>query len=373
LTQLLDQGAFPPRSARLYRAAITAAVLAAVGASMAGTVPDLSGHHPATTAVEGAAVAVLAADLALRLAAAAKAGGRREVRRYLLTVYGLFDVLAVVPFLLASILALPEDVLTALGIIRIFKLARYSPALETMASVFRREWHSLHSALFIMVLLASLSSTTLYFIERGEGSAFASIPHALWWSVVTLTTLGYGDAVPLTPLGKLAAGFTAVMGLGMFALPASILATGFAQEIKRRDFMATWKLVAKVPTFAALNAEQIAQIAALLRVQWAEPGDAIVREGEVGDCMYFIVSGRAAVEMKPPVMLHAGDFFGEIALIEHTTRTATVRAKTRSQLLVLSAQDFNRMIGANPELRQAIQEKAHERLAALTRNGPAKH
>jgi voltage-gated potassium channel len=204
----------------------------------------------------------------------------------------------------------------------------------------------------------------LYFAEREVNPGFASVPHAMWWAVVTLTTLGYGDVVPVTVVGKLLGSVVAVLGLCMFALPASILASGFSEEMKRQNFVSTWHLVAKVPFFARLQATEIAEIASLLKLYRAVRGEVLMREGDTGECMYFIVSGQVEVRGKAGVfVLKTGDFFGEIALIERCPRTATVKAIGRCQLLILDARDFHKFVAHDHALLETIWETARQRMA----------
>src|SRR5262249_57440893 len=142
------------------------------------------------------------------------------------------------------------------------------------------------------------------------------IPDAMWWAIVTLGTIGYGDVVPITPLGKVVAAVTVFLGLVMVALPVGIIANAFAEEIHRRDFVVTWGMVARVPLFSELNANEIADIMRLLRAQQVEPGTTIARRGEPGHSMYFIAAGE--VEMELPherVRLGVGHFFGEVAAL----------------------------------------------------------
>ena len=153
-----------------------------------------------------------------------------------------------------------------------------------------------------------------------------------------------------------------LMGVGMFAMPAGILASGFAQEIKSRDFVIEWRMVAKVPVFGRLEAALIADIVSLLRPQIAIQGETIMREGDVADCMYFIASGECEVDASPaPITLWPGDFFGEIELLHHERRHATVRARATCQLLMLSGDDFDDLLERSDGLRQAITRVADER------------
>lgn len=370
LHRILEKGHFPTRPAMLYRVAVCMLAILGTAVAVAGTLDEVDLLHGTPgRIIEWAAITGLAIDMLLQAfdAAAFPREGQTRLtawRAHQLSLFGLIDVLAVIPFLLGEMEALPRDWLTVFGVMRFLKLARYSPALETVGSVLRREISPLQSATFIMVILLLTSSTSLFLVERHINPHFVSIPHAMWWSIATLTTVGYGDAVPLSPLGKLLSGITALFGVGMFALPASILATGFAEEVKRRDFLTVWHMVAKVPFFTGLDAEQIASITSLLRVVTAAPGDVIIREGDIGDRMYFIVGGLVAVEFGgKPILLKDGEFFGEIALLHNSPRTATVTARSRCQLLTLGVQDFRNFLEGSPRIAEAMARTADQRLS----------
>jgi voltage-gated potassium channel len=369
LKGLVVEGPFPPRRATIYRALLTAAIVLSTAVAALDTVPDLwEGLYGASRLVLSVALALLSFDYLLRLWQAWHSGVEdtpmRSMMAFATSPYGVFDFLAVVPFLVGEALGLPSDGETIFGIIRFLKLARYSPALETLGAVMMAEFRPLMSALFIMVLLIVSTSTLLYFVERDVNPSFASVPHAMWWSVVTLATLGYGDVVPATVLGKVFGGMVAILGLCMFALPASILASGFTEEMRRQSFVSTWHLVAKVPFFTKLQANQIAEVASLLKVYRAVKGEVLMREGDLGECMYFLVNGQVEVLGRTGTfLLKQGDFFGEIALLEQRPRTATVRAATRCQLLILDAREFHKFVSAYPNLLDAIWDIARSRLA----------
>ena len=157
-----------------------------------------------------------------------------------------------------------------------------------------------------------------------------------------------------------------VLGVGMFALPAGILATGFADEIRKREFVVSWNLVATVPLFADLDAQRIAEIAHLLRPKMVPARHAIVRRGEPAESMYFIVSGEVEVDIYPEIrMLGAGDFFGEIALLKESERTATVTTVTECRFLSLDRYDFHRLLRDHPVLEETITRVMKSRLAEL--------
>jgi voltage-gated potassium channel len=158
-----------------------------------------------------------------------------------------------------------------------------------------------------------------------------------------------------------------VIGIAVFAVPAGILATGFASEIRKRDFVVTWQTVANVPLFVGLDAARIAEIARLLKRQVVPAQFAVVRRGDPADAMFFIMAGEVQVDIAPrPVRLGRGQYFGEIALIRDTVRTATVTTLTECQLLSLDVADFRRLLEHNPSLKATITRTAEERLGALT-------
>ncbi len=290
--------------------------------------------------------------------------------RYLVTVQTLIDIAAIMPFYFG--LALDLRFLRAFRLMRALRLTVYGAAVESLAVVFHNERRSLFGAFVVMIILLIVASSLVYFVERtAQPEAFASIPHAMWWGLATLTTVGYGDVTPITALGRLFGGIVTILGVGMFALPAGILASGYARELRRREFIGTWDLVAKVPLFTSLPAARIADIAAMLEPRSAHIGEIIVRKGDHADCMYFIVEGELEVDVSPhPVILRNGNFFGEIALIAHGDRTATVTAATPCQLLSLQALDLAHFLDNNPELRETLSRVEDERRQATSEGAP---
>ena len=168
--------------------------------------------------------------------------------------------------------------------------------------------------------------------------------------------------VPITPFGRLIAGGMMISGLIVFGLLAGILATGFAAEMKRRDFLRNWDLVAQVPIFHDVGPGTIADLANLLRPRELPGRTVVARRGSAGDCMFFIVSGEVEIQVEPnPVCLGSGDFFGEMALVTGATRNATVVTTTATRLLVLDIADFRALASAKPELLDIIQQEAGRR------------
>ncbi|MEM7552249.1 MAG: ion transporter [Bacteroidota bacterium] len=155
--------------------------------------------------------------------------------RYIFSLEALIDLLAIIPFYLPILFAFDSRSVRALRLfrlLRIFKLGRYSEAIGAITGVFRQRREELLITFSFVLILLIIASTFMYFIENeAQPEAFVSIPATMWWGVATLTTVGYGDIYPVTALGKLLGAFIAILGIGVFALPAGIIATGFESEL----------------------------------------------------------------------------------------------------------------------------------------------
>jgi voltage-gated potassium channel len=285
-------------------------------------------------------------------------------RRYMGSFLGVVDLIVILPFWVNLAVPLPRDLFLTLEMLTLFKLARYMPGLQLVAAVLRRELSALSAALLTVGVLLVIASCVMYVLEReAQPAVFGSIPQALWWGIVTVGSVGYGDMIPITPLGKLFNGFVIILGVATFAIPAGLLASGFAEEFRRREFMVTWRAVASLPLFSQLDASAIAEIASLLKPQIVPGGSVIVRRGDRAEAMFFIMAGEVEVEIVPqPVVLGPGQYFGEIALLNRTDRTATVSAVTACRLLALEVSDFQRLLQVHPAIREHISTLAGQRL-----------
>ncbi len=348
-------------------------IVANVAAAAAGTVEPLyERHKEAFWAFEVFSVAIFTVEYLCRLWVCTEhlslsGDGPIKARlKFAVSPYSLIDLLAILPFYLALFVPTADlRFLRVFRLLRLLKLTRYSPALATLWQVLVNERRALAAALLIMVILLIISSTAIYHVEHDvQPENFGSIPAAMWWAIATLTTVGYGDVVPLTGLGRAIGGLVMILGLAMFALPVGIIASGFATEIHRRDFVVTWGMVARVPIFAKLDALSVSRITNLLRARVVTPDTTIFRRGDQPDAMYFIASGEAEVDLKPePLRLRDGDFFGEIALLHGTPRAATIRTVTQCRLLVLDKEDFKDLLETDSDMRQAIFEVTEQRLS----------
>lgn len=159
--------------------------------------------------------------------------------RFMVTPLAIIDVLSVLPFYLPFIIPIDLRTLRALRLLRIlrlFKVARYSEALDSFVRVFRTKREQLLITVVVALILLIIASSLMYSVEHdAQPDKFPSIIGTTWWAMATLTTIGYGDIYPITPLGKALSGAIAVLGIALFGLPAGILAAGFIEEIQRKE------------------------------------------------------------------------------------------------------------------------------------------
>ncbi len=155
--------------------------------------------------------------------------------KYMLSPMALIDLIAILPFYLSLHLAIDLRFLRVLRMLRLFKLTRYSPALSALLDVLQKESETLFAAIVVLLMMLVISASGIYLLESEvQPEAYGSIPDAMWWAIVTLTTVGYGDVAPITPIGKLFGGVIGLIGVGMVALPAAIMASGFAENLHQR-------------------------------------------------------------------------------------------------------------------------------------------
>lgn len=194
-----------------------------------------------------AIIAIFALEYFLRLWVAAEDPRFRGLQgriRYVFSGYAMADLVAFLPELLWLIFA-PDDasaqivmVLRVLRLARLAKIARFIPAFDILGATLNRAGQQLFTTLAMAMALVYVSAVLLYFVEGVGGEqqeSFASIPRAIWWAIATLTTVGYGDVYPVTPLGRFFASVIAIAGIGMVALPAGVFASAFSDELRERE------------------------------------------------------------------------------------------------------------------------------------------
>lgn len=350
---------------------IVVTIVASVACVVLETVPALHARFgPVFIGVEIAAVLVFTVEYLLRLWVAPEdlrqAGKSEAAARaaYIRTPMAIVDLLAIAPIYLEGVASESFGIVAILRLFRFFKLTRYSPGMRSLIAAVEAERKALAASSIILFGLIVIAATAMHMVEGvAQPDRFGTIPDAMWWAIVTLTTVGYGDVVPITLAGRIVAGFTMVAGMMMLALPIGIVATAFTQEIHRREFVVTWEMVAKVPLFSSLDASEISDIMRYLRAQTAPAGALIARRGEMADSMFFISSGEVEIDLpNERVQLGEGHFFGEVAVLHSTRRSGNVRALRPTKLLVLDSADLHLVMARKPDISRRI----HDVLRART-------
>ncbi len=356
---MLESGASGDQFSRIIHLSIVALIIISVVTVILETVPSLAeryGHFFFT--IEIIAAFIFTVEYVLRLWAAvehAPLKGTRPWRArwlYAQSPAMVVDLVAILPFFLA--LFAPDDVkvLLIFRLIRFFKLARYSPGMRSLQEAIIQEQRALLACLVILCGLMIVAAAAMHMAEgTAQPDKFGSIPESMWWAIITLTTVGYGDVVPITPMGKIVASITALGGLVMLALPVGIIATSFSDVIRRREFVVTWGMISNLPIFANMDAKVVGEVLRVMRSQLAEPGDIIIRKGDRGDRMYLVASGSVEeLLVEGRELLCEGDFFGDDTVLSGEPRRATVRAVERTRLLALERGDIHALIEHEPRL-----------------------
>jgi voltage-gated potassium channel len=364
--RLLEGGVHGDGPGRAVHAGLIALVLASVGAVILESVPSLDARFGRLfLAVEITAAVVFSAEYLLRLWSAVEHPPLRRLpawrarwafaRQPAMVV----DLLAVLPIVLTLLLPDELKVLLIFRLIRFFKLGRYSPGMRSLMEAIAQERRALLACLVIVAGVMVVAAAAMHLAEgAAQPDKFGSIPESMWWAIITLTTVGYGDAFPVTPTGKIVAGATAICGIVMLALPVGIIATSFAEVIRRRDFIITWEMVARAPLFQAMDSAQVAEIIRVMRSEMVDTGEVLARRGDPVECVYIVATGSLEIansQGRRPCGM--GEMIGDACLLADEPWDATIRARELTRLLALDRADFVALAEREPSLRRAAAER----------------
>jgi voltage-gated potassium channel len=239
---------------------------------------------------------------------------------------------------------------------------RFLLPTNTLIQTIIKQRNALLGSQIMVISILLVVSTFIYFLESNvQPDVFGSIPSTMWWGIATLTTVGYGDVVPMTDLGKLLASFTMLVGIGMFALPAAILASAYYEEIQKKNFLVSFEAIASVPLFQQLPIGAVSKINEKLQVILVSEHETIFSKGEEADSMFIIEYGKVKVEIDQPVYLVAGDYFGEMGLIANAPRNATIIAADDTKLLELTKSDLAELSEEHPALFKELELSVSQR------------
>ena len=279
--------------------------------------------------------------------------------RYIFSPFAIIDLIAILPFFLGSFIEIDLRFMRAFRLIRIFRFASNSITLQALGNVFKKESRTLLAALLVMMIVLFTSSTIMYYLEKDiQPEKFGSIPEAMWWGVAALTTVGFGDSVPVSVQGKFLAGIIMILGIVIYALPAGVFASAFVRELRSKSFFDTWNLVAKVPILKTLDALAIGKIVEIL-----EPSEAKVNEIiDANQGMYFIISGVVEITRGDQSReLSEGGFFGEMEILFGGKRNVIAKSKTPVELLILRPKYFKEFLEAHMVIRDLIKKEVENR------------
>lgn len=258
-----------------------------------------------------------------------------------------------------------------LRILRLFRLfdifsqSRFLLPTNTLIKTIVKQKNALLGSQIMVISILLIVSTFIYFLESAvQPEVFGSIPSTMWWGIATLTTVGYGDVVPMTDLGKVLASFTMLVGIGMFALPAAILASAYYEEIQKKNFLVSFEAIASVPLFQELPIGAVGKINEKLQVILLAEHETIFSKGDEADSMFIIEYGKVKVEIENPVYLVAGDFFGEMGLLGNVPRNATITAADDTKLLELTKADLDELSEEHPGLFKELELSASSRTSS---------
>ncbi|OQW52336.1 cyclic nucleotide-gated ion channel [Candidatus Raskinella chloraquaticus] len=266
-------------------------------------------------------------------------------------------------YILAGILAfltgsLSLERATALALPRCLKLVRYSPMLSALGQALMLGRQALFASAIIVGMIGMIFGSAIFLLERaGQPEEFGHLTSVIWWTISTVTGASGDDSTPDTRLGQVLYVILSISGFLVLALPMGVIASAFDATLAKRSFVVTWNMVARVPLFRSLPAAAIAAIAEQLNAESFEDGAVIIRRGEPGERMYFILGGSVEVATEGgPIRLDSGDYFGEHALLTDEPRSATVNAKGRTKLLSLSKRDLAAVIERAPGIKDALRQ-----------------
>jgi len=237
--EVLDPDDRPAPIERALNLALSALIVLNVAGVVLGSVPAVERRFGAGLhLLELFSLGVFSVEYAGRVwTAPMKSGalpGWRGRLRWIFSVMGLIDLGVLLALALPGLGGLTAfRSLRLLKLVSILKFGRYSGSLSLIGRVLRSRREELLTTVLIVFVLVLIAATALFNLERGN-KGFESIPAAMWWAIVTLTTVGYGDTYPLTGAGRAVAGFVMLLGIGIVALPAGLIASGFNEELQRR-------------------------------------------------------------------------------------------------------------------------------------------
>jgi voltage-gated potassium channel len=355
------------RLPRLIAIGLIVLILINVVAAVFETVPYLVEHYRwIFRTIEAISLVIFTGEYVTRLWVSLehpRARGKPEWRArlaYARTPAAIVDFIAIVPFFIEAFTETQLRVIVLLRLLRLFKLGRYSTGFQSLLEAVRRERDALLASFLILVSVVLVSASFGYMAERAaQPENFGSIPDAIWWALTTVTTVGYGDVVPKTMLGRVVGGFTMIAGILMIALPVAIIGSSFAEVVRQRSFVITFGTVARIPLFADLSPHALSDLLPHLRAMTIDAGTVIVEPEQGDEALYVIADGIVEVDYTHArKRLTANDAFGAAPEAEAAGGHYSALALTRVRLLALDHIELAHLVDRHPELAERMRPAA---------------
>ena len=275
----------------------------------------------------------------------------------------LVDFMAFAPSILGLFLGFDFRVLRIFRLFRLLKLARYSQALQALLSVLLAERSALFASFILLIATTCFCGELMHLAEGTvQPRTLGTMPNAMYWAITTLATVGYGDITPITPLGKLIAGMTMVLGLAAFALPVGIIANGFVTGLSRRRFAFTWTMLRRQPLFHGFDVDALNDVLESLSAAVVREHSQITVSGRNADTFYLVVAGRACFESGAAVReIGPGGLIGVETYIHDAVYDDTVTAETELRVVALPGDELRRLCRKYPLLKERIEKALAER------------
>lgn len=351
------------RLPRIIAGGLVTLILINVVAAVFETVASLAvDYRWLFRAIEAVSLVVFSVEYVVRLWVSVehpRARGRPAWRArlaYAVTPAAIVDLVAILPFFIEAFTDAHLRIIVLVRLLRLFKLGRYSTGFQSLFEALRRERQALLASFLILVSVVLVAASFAYMAERStQPNGFGSIPEAIWWALATVTTVGYGDVVPKTALGRIVGGFTMISGILMIALPVAIIGSSFAEVVRQRSFVITFGMVARIPLFAEIGAQALSEMLPHLRAMTIEAGTVIVEPEQGDDALYVIADGVVEVNFSNSRRrLQANDSFGVAPDPNTIEEHYSALALTRVKLLALDRVDLRHLVMRHPDLADRI-------------------
>ncbi|MGD0192970.1 MAG: cyclic nucleotide-gated ion channel [Rhizomicrobium sp.] len=360
---LLEEGQLETGFSRVVDALLITLIIANVTAVALETVPWIyARYHVLFSEFERFSVGAYTIEYVVRVWAAiedprvAERGPLQGRIAFAMRPLMIVDLLAFLPSYLTVFFAIDLRVLRIFRLFRLVKLARYSPALPALLGVLYTERSALFASMILTMSIMCVSAALMVYVEgAAQPKVLGTLPDGMYWAITTLTTVGYGDVVPVTPIGKFIAGVTMVIGLLLFALPIGIIANGFVNDLHRRQFAITWSMLKRQPLFFNFDVAELSEILDAMSSKLVREHTQIAIAGQSATTFFMIASGSARVEQDDgEYELGPGDVFGEEALQVTNTYRRSVVAGGEMRLLLLPGDELRRLARKFPLLKRRV-------------------